>query len=62
MKGLRLECPDDFVSLLRMEPAMFYEVLLRVGPRITKTYTNYRGALEPELKLAITPHFLGSFH
>ena len=41
-----------------MEPAMFQELLLRVGPRIERQHTWYRQVLEPGLKLAITLHLL----
>ena len=33
---------------------MFDELLTRVGPGITKQYTNYREALDPGLKLSLT--------
>ena len=33
---------------------MFDELLTRVGPRITKQNTNYREALDPDMKLALT--------
>ena len=39
---------------------MFRELLERVGPRITKQDTNYRKALEPGLKLAITLRHLAT--
>ena len=35
-------------------PAKFDELLTRVDMRITKQNTNYREALEPDLKLAFT--------
>ena len=43
-----------------MEPRMFDEILQRVGPRIKKVDTNFRRALEPGLKLAITIRHLAS--
>jgi hypothetical protein len=60
LKELQLESPEDFKGYMRMEPAMFHEILMRVAPRITKEDTNYRKALEPGLKLAITLRFLAS--
>ena len=39
---------------MRIEPARFYELLQRIGDRITKQHTFYRKPLEPGLKLAIT--------
>ena len=37
VEELRLQCPEDFVGVLRMEPAMFQDGLLRVCSRINKT-------------------------
>ena len=37
--------PQSFFNYLRMEPAMFDELLQRVGPRIEKQDTNMRKAL-----------------
>ena len=42
-------------SYMRVEPLMFDEVLNRVGPRIQKSDTNFRRALEPGARLARTP-------
>ena len=39
---------------------MFDELVTRVGPRISKQNTNYREALEPGLKLAVTLRDLAS--
>ena len=36
MEELQRESQGDFVSFLRIDPAMFHELLVRVGPRITK--------------------------
>ena len=60
MRELQAESEGDFKNLMRMEPAMFREILERVRPRITKRDTNYRPALEPGLKLAITIRFLAT--
>ncbi|WAR25316.1 hypothetical protein MAR_011020 [Mya arenaria] len=37
MKELEAEHAADFKAFLRMEPQMYYELLNRVGPRITKS-------------------------
>ena len=44
---------------MRMQPAMFHELLQRITPRIQKS-TRYRKPLEPGLKLAITLRYLAS--
>ena len=54
MRELERESQGDFINYMRMEPRMFHELLLRLTPRLTKQDTNYRRALEPGLKLAIT--------
>ena len=36
VRELQRESQGDFVSFLRIDPAMFHELLVRVGPRITK--------------------------
>ncbi|XP_013386500.1 putative nuclease HARBI1 [Lingula anatina] len=60
LQELRLEDESAFHNYLRMEPAMFDEILGRVGPRIAKLNTNFRASLEPGLKLAITLRFLAT--
>ena len=60
MVELERESHGDFKNYLRMEPAMFHELLQRVTPRLTKRDTNFRKALEPGLKLAITLRYLAS--
>ena len=57
---LRNEDQKAFKNFMRMPPEMFDELLTRVGPRISKQKTNYREALEPGLKLAITLRHLAS--
>ena len=59
---LRNEDQASFKNFMRMPPPpeMFDELLTRVGPRITKQNTNYREALDPGLKLALTPRHLAS--
>lgn len=60
MEELRVEDQHSFFNYLRMEPALFDELVQRVGPRIEKRDTNMRKALPPGLKLAITVRFLAS--
>ncbi|KAK7097770.1 hypothetical protein V1264_004701 [Littorina saxatilis] len=60
MVELRNEDHASFTNFLRMSPAMFDELLARVGPRITKQYTFYRDPLEPGMKLALTLRHLAS--
>ena len=60
MTELRMEDSATFFNYMRMEPRMFDEILQRVGPRIKKVDTNFRRALEPGLKLAITITHLAS--
>jgi hypothetical protein len=45
---------------MRMPSEMFDEILVRVGPRITKQCKFYREQLDPGLKLAITLRHLAS--
>ena len=49
-----------FRNFLRVEPAMFNELLNRIGDRITKKDTWYRKALDQGLKLAITLRYLAT--
>ena len=60
MRELEAESEADFKNLMRMEPAMFRELLERIGPRITKADTTFRNALQPGLKLAITLRHLAT--
>ena len=54
MAELMREAHGDFTNYMRMEPAMFQELLDRVTPRLTKTVTHWRRPLSPGLKLAVT--------
>jgi len=60
MAELEREHHGDFINYLRMDPAMFHELLQRLTPRLTKKDTKWRPALQPGLKLAITLRFLAS--
>ena len=60
MRELERESEGDFVCLMRMEPEMFREILMRVSERIRKQTTKFRKPLEPGLKLAITLRHLAT--
>ena len=60
MMELETESRGDFVGYLRMEPAMFHELVQRLTPRLTKQTTNYRKPLCPGIKIAITLRFLAT--
>jgi hypothetical protein len=60
MGELEREHKVDYVNYLRMEPAMFHELLTRLGPRLTKKDTTCRPALSAGLKLAITLRYFAS--
>ncbi len=47
MQELRLEDLRAFKNFVRVEPAMFDELVERVGPRIWRQDTFYRKSLEP---------------
>ena len=56
----RLRDQEYFKYLVRMEPEMFDEILARIRPRIEKQNTNFKKAIEPGLKLAVTLRFLAT--
>ena len=60
MVELRVEDPVAFQTFVRFEPAMFQEMVDRLTPRISKIDTNFRKALDPGLKLAITLRYLAT--
>ena len=60
MAELERESHGDLTNYMRMEPAMFHELLERLSPRLTMQDTKWRRALQPGLKLAITLRFLAS--
>ena len=51
---LRREDPKSFKNFLRMEPAMYDEIVQCVGPRVTKKITSFRKPLSPDIKIAFT--------
>ena len=60
MRELRMEDTTSFCNFMRMEPQMFDELVDRLSPRITLQDTNWRKALEPGLKVAVTLRYLAS--
>ncbi len=60
MVELRDEDVACFSNFMRMDPAMFQELLHHLDGRIRKQDTWYRKALEPGLKLAITLRHLAT--
>ena len=60
MRELEAEDVGSFRNFVRMDPAMFREVLQRVGPRIEKYDTWYRKSINPGCRLAITLRFLAT--
>ena len=57
---LRAEDPRAFHNFMRMPTDMFDEIVQRLTPALTKETTNYRAALDPGLKIAITLRHLAS--
>lgn len=60
MHELTSEDVSGYKNFLRMDPEMFQELLVRVGPKIEKKDSFCRKALEPGLKLAITLRYLAT--
>ena len=60
MRELEAEDVVSFRNFVRMDPAMFREVLQRVGPRIEKYDTWFRKSINPGCRLAITLRFLAT--
>ena len=52
MRELERESRGDFVGYMRMEPAMFYELLQRVTPRLTRQYVRGYVYLKPNKVLS----------
>ena len=60
MVELEHEDTAAFRNFLRVEPAMYHELVQRLTPRIQKQTTRMRQPLEPGLKVAITLRYLAS--
>ena len=63
MFELEIESPnEDFKEFLRIEPAMFYELVQRLTPHIQKQSTFFREPICVPLRIAITLRFLATGH
>ncbi len=60
MQELGVDDPTSYFNFLRMSPAMFEELLVRITPRIQKKETRMRKPHSPGLKLAITLRYLAT--
>ena len=60
MPELSAEDPASYINMLRVSPEMFHELVQRLAPRLTKRDTNFRKAIEPAMKVAITLNHLVS--
>jgi hypothetical protein len=60
MRELREEDPEAFINYMRLPMELYDEVLARITPRITKSDTWWRQALDPGLKFACTMRHLES--
>ena len=60
MVELRNEDRAGFRNFLRVQPELFDEILQRVGHIIQGVGCNFRGPLEPGLKVAVTLRFLAT--
>lgn len=60
MKELHKEDVKGFTNFLRVDYDIYQEILQRIEGRIKKQDTNYRKALSPGLKLAITLRYLAA--
>lgn len=52
--------PDRFFTYFRMSPQTFDYVLNAIKPRITRTNTSMRDAIDCDTRLYVTLHFLSS--
>ena len=48
----------EFRSMLRMNPATYYELLALVGPELQRQNTVMRQAVTPDQRLTVTLHYL----
>ena len=60
LQQCRMRDLDTFRYLVRMEPDMFDKILARIRHRIVKQDTNFKKAIEPGVKLAVTLRFLAT--
>lgn len=57
---LQAKDPDTFRYYLRVDHGLFQQILERIKPHITRQDTNWKKALEPGLRLAITLRFMAT--
>ena len=60
IKELREEDKKSFINFLRVSPGIFEGLLEKVAPLIQKQDTNYRKAIKPGMRLAITLRYLAT--
>ena len=60
MMELQLKDVVAFRNYVRMSPDFFWALLDRLGPRIAKQNTNWREAISPGCRLALTLRFLAT--
>ena len=60
LRELKKEDNKGYLNFLRVDYQQFQEILQRIEGRITKQDTNYRKALSPGVKLAITLRYLAA--
>ena len=60
MKELENEDLPGYKSFQRLNPDLFAELLHKVAPLIKKEDTNWRPAVPPEVRLALTLRFLAT--
>jgi len=60
LEELQSEDRQSYKNFLRVSPAMFREILEKVGPKIQKEDTFWRKSLPPGLKLALTLRYLAT--
>lgn len=54
LQELNREDPKGYKNFLRMDVNLFGEIVDRITPRISKTETNWREPLQPDLKLEVS--------
>lgn len=60
MREMAQEDVPGFKNFVRVEPALFQELLTRIAPRIERQDTFMRKALEPGLRLALTLRYIAT--
>ena len=60
LQELNREDLREYKKFIRVSPELFMELMHRVGPRIAKKTTNWRPALQPGLKIAVTLRYLAT--